>query len=91
MTPSILINDEGFITAPVFLTWGRLKHIVKYHGSVLFQPFDFDRLRVQPLKIKMNPMDPFRMQPCHFVREGVMRLLKEIIDLFISERVLVSD
>ena len=33
----------------------RLKSIVKSHGSVLFQPFDKEGLRVSPLKLKVHP------------------------------------
>ena len=31
------------------------------------------------------------MQPCRFLREGILCPLKELLDQFISERVLVSD
>ena len=37
---------------PNFLILDRLKSIVKFHGSVLFQPFDKEGLRVSPLKLK---------------------------------------
>ena len=69
----------------------QLQQIVRYHGNVLFQPFDHEGLRVQPLKLKVNPLATFRMQPCRFVREGIMRPLKEMIDQFVSEGFLVSD
>jgi len=29
---------------PDFSDFGRLKHIVQYHGSMLFQPFDYEGL-----------------------------------------------
>ena len=35
---------------PDFPDLNRLKEIVKYHGNVLFQPFDQEGLRVEPLK-----------------------------------------
>ena len=57
---------------------------------MLFQPFDNEVLSVQPLKLKINPLATFRMQPCRFVRESIMRPLKEMIDQFDSEGVLVS-
>ena len=76
---------------PDFPELNKLKQIVRYHGSVLFQPFDYEGLRVQPLKLKVNPLATFRMQPCRFVREGIMRPLKEMIDQFVSEGVLVSN
>ena len=76
---------------PDFPDLNRLKHRVRYHGSVLFQPFDYEGLRVQPLKLRVNPLATFWMQPCRFVREGIMRPLKEMIDQFVSEGVLVPD
>ena len=65
---------------PDFPDLNRLKHIVRYHGSVFFRPFDYEGLRVQPLKLKVNPLATFRMQPCWFAREGIMRPLKGMID-----------
>ena len=36
------------------LDW--LKEIVKFHRKTHFQPFDCEGLRVQPLKLKVNPL-----------------------------------
>ena len=64
---------------------------MKNHGKVLFQPFDQEELKVEPLTLKVNPAAQFRMQPCRFVREGILRPLKELLDQFVSQGVLVSD
>ena len=59
--------------------------------KTLFQPFDREGLRVQPLKLKVNPAATIRMQRCRFVREGIMRPLKDLSDQFVSEGVLIQD
>ena len=56
-----------------------------------FSLLTLERLRVEPLKLKVNPAAQFRMQPCRFVREGILHPLKELLDQFVSEGVLVSD
>ena len=48
-------------------------------------------LRFQPLKLKVNPAATIRMQPCRFVREGIMRPLKDLLDQFVSEGVQIQD
>jgi len=68
-----------------------LKAIVREHGKTLFQPFDREGLRVEPLKLKVKPSVSFRMQPCRLVREGTLRQLKELLDQFVSEGVLIPD
>ena len=68
-----------------------LKAIVREHGRTLFQPFDKEGLRVEPLKLKVKSSASFRMQPCRFVREGTLRQLKELLDQFVSEGVLIPD
>jgi hypothetical protein len=68
-----------------------LKAIVREHGRTLFQPFDQEGSRVEPLKLKVKPSASFRMQPCRFVREGTLRQLKELLDQFVSEGVLIPD
>ena len=68
-----------------------LKAIVQEHGRTLFQPFDQEGLKVKPLNLKVKPSATFRIQPCRFIREGTLRPLKELLDLFVSEGVLVSD
>ena len=88
------LNSEAWESCtfnPDFPDLDRLKEIVKLHGNVLFQPFDQEGLRVEPLRLKVNPAAQFRMQPCRFVREGILRPLKELLDQFVSEGVLVSD
>jgi len=62
-----------------------LKEIVNYQGLVPFQPFDHEGLRMQPLKLKVNPLSTFHMQPCLFFRDGIMCQLKKMIDEFVSE------
>ena len=64
---------------------------MKYHGSVLFQPLDKEGLRVSPLKLKVYPSASFRMQPGRFIREGIVKPLKTMLDQFVSEGVLISD
>jgi hypothetical protein len=76
---------------PTFPKLDRLRDIVKSHGSVLFQPFDREGLRVEPLKLQVLQVATFKMQPCRFVREGILRPLKELIDQFEAEGVLVQD
>ena len=39
-----------------------LKAIVREHARTLFQPFDQEGLRVQPLKLKINPSATFRIK-----------------------------
>ena len=38
-----------------------------------------------------NPAVTVRMKPCRFVREGIMRSLKDLLDQFVSEGVLIQD
>ena len=40
---------------------------MKYHGNVPFQPFDQEWLRVEPLKLNVNPASQFQM---HLSRRG---------------------
>ena len=49
---------------PDFPDLNRLKHIVRYHGSVLFQPFDYEGLRVQPLKLKVGYFSDAAISVC---------------------------
>ena len=53
-----------------------LKAIVREHGRTLFQPFDKEGLRVEPLKLKVKPSASLRMQPCRFVREGTLGAIR---------------
>ena len=46
---------------------------------------------MEPLSLKVDPAAHFRTQPCRFVREGILRPLKELLDEFVSEGILVSD
>ena len=46
---------------------------------------------MEPLKSKVNPAAQFRMQPSRFVRERILRPLKEMLNQFVSEGVLASD
>jgi len=57
----------------------------------LFQQFDKEGLRVSPLKLKVHASASFRMQPCRFIRDGILTPLKTILDQFVSEGVLISD
>jgi len=68
-----------------------LKSIVKSHGSIFFQPFDKEGLRGSPLKLKVHASASFRMQPCRFIRDGILTPLKTMLDQFVSEGVLISD
>ena len=76
---------------PYFPELDRLQAIVKYHGSVLFQPFDKKGLRISPLKLKVHPFASFLMQPCRFIRDGILKLLKTMLDQFVSKGVFISD
>ena len=76
---------------PKFPELERLKSVVKSHGSVLFQPFDKEGLRVSPLKLKVHPSASFRMQPCRFIRDGILKPLKTMLDQFVCESVLISN
>jgi hypothetical protein len=58
---------------------------------VLFQPFDQEGLRVDPLVLSVDPNAHFNMQPCRFVRKDILISLRELIDQFVSEGVLVPD
>ena len=60
---------------PNFPELNQLKDIVKSQGSIFFQPFDIESLRVSPLKLKVHPAASFRMQPCReFVNHKVILL-----------------
>ena len=76
---------------PNFSDLERLKSIVKSQGSILFQPFDKEGLWVSPLKLKVHASASFRMQPCRFIRDGILTPLKTMLDQFVSEGVLISD
>jgi hypothetical protein len=65
--------------------------IVREHGATLFQPFDQVGLRVDPLKLQVRPSATFKMQPCRFVRAGILGPLRELIDQFVAEGVLLPD
>ena len=53
--PSQVSEPWGLCTFnPEFPQLERLKDIVKAHGSILFQPFDKEDLRVSPLKLKVR-------------------------------------
>ena len=67
---------------PEFSQLDLLKAIVKSHESVLFQPFDKEGLRVSPLKLKVRPSASFRMQPCRFIWDGILKPLKTMFDHF---------
>ena len=69
----------------------RLKAIVKSHGSILFQPFDKEGLRVSPQKLKVHPSASFRIQPFRFIRDGILKPFETKLDQFLSEGVLISD
>jgi hypothetical protein len=69
----------------------RLKNIVRDHGSILFQPFDNDGLRVKPLELHVQAGATFRMQPCRFVKPLLLRELKKLIDQFVDEGVMIAD
>jgi hypothetical protein len=72
---------------PNFPMLDELKKIVSNHGNILFQAFDYEGLRVPALKLKVNPLAKFRMQPCRFVRASVLTPLKALIDQFVMEGV----
>ena len=57
----------------------------------MFQPFDKEGLRVSPLKLKVHPSASFRMQPCRFIRDGILKPLRTMLDQFVYEGVLISD
>ena len=42
---------------------------------------------MEPLKLNVNPAAQFRMQPCGFVLDEILRPLKELLDQFVSEGV----
>jgi hypothetical protein len=68
-----------------------LKNIVQSHGKVLFQPFDQEGLRVDPLILSVDFNAHFNIQPCRFVRKDILISLRELIDQFVSKGVLVPD
>ena len=68
---------------PTFWNW----IVSRIMEKLLFQPFDREGLVVQPLKLKVNPAATFRMQPCHFIREGIMIPFKDLLDQSVSEGV----
>ena len=76
---------------PEFPQLDRFKSFVKSHGLILFQPFDKEGLRVSPLKLKVHSSASFRMQPCRFIRDGVLKPLKTMLDRFVSKGVLIPD
>jgi len=52
--------------------------------------FDKKGLRVSPLELKVHPSASFRM-PCRFIRDGILKPLKTMLDQFVSEGVLILD
>ena len=57
-----------------------------------FNPFfDKEGLRVSPLKLKVHPSVSCRMQLCRFIRDGILKPLKTMLDQFVSEGVLIQD
>jgi hypothetical protein len=83
------IEQCHFCESFPFLT--ELKHIVAKHGEVLFQPFDQEGMRCTPMDIELKEEVSLRMQPCRFVRSPVLEQLRELIDQFESQGVLVRD
>jgi hypothetical protein len=87
-------NDEEWQNChfnPEFPQLDRLKDIVRDHGAVLFRPFDKEGLRVDPLKLQVRDTATFKMQPCRFIRPGILEPFKALIDLFVAEGVLIPD
>jgi hypothetical protein len=58
----------------------RLRDIVRTHGEVPFQSFHQEGLRVDPMNLHVQPDAKFRMQPCRFVREGILQPLRDLIN-----------
>ena len=46
---------------------------------------------MSPLKLKVHPSASFRIQPRRFVRDGVLKPLKTMLDQFLSEGVLIPE
>ena len=84
-------NWEKCFFDPTFPDLNTLRNIVQRHEEVLFQPFDQEGLRVDPLVLSVDPNAHFNMQPCRFVRKDILISLRELIDQFVSEGVLVPD
>ena len=76
--PDLRIGSLEILYVISGLSWtGSFKRDRKNHGNVHFHPFDHQEdLRVEPLILKVNPASHFRMQPCRFEREGILRPLK---------------
>ena len=55
---------------PDFPELDTFKEIVKNHGKTLFQPFDREGLRVQPLKLKVNPAVSFCKRGNYALTQG---------------------
>ena len=85
------IGSNVFSTLNTFPDLNTLRYIVQRHGEVLFQPFDQEGSRVDPLVLSVNPNAQFNMQSCRFVRKDIDISLRELIDQFVSEGVLVLD
>ena len=84
-------NWERFFY-PTFPDLNTLRNIVQRHGrEVLFQSFDQEGLRVDPLVLSVDPNVHFNMQLCRFVRKDILISLRELIDQFVSEGVVVPD
>jgi hypothetical protein len=43
------------------------------------------------MKLHVQPNAKFRMQPCRFVRERILQLLRDLIDRFVAEEVADND
>jgi hypothetical protein len=72
---------------PDFPELERLIGMVRNHGKTLFQPFDHEGLRVEPLELHVPAVAKFRMQPCRYERDDVLNPLRALIDQFVAEGV----
>jgi hypothetical protein len=48
-------------------------------------------IKVDPLKLQVQPKATFWMQPCRFVRDNILSPLKALIDHFVAENVFIAD
>jgi hypothetical protein len=46
---------------------------------------------VDPMKLYVQPNKKFRMQPCRFVRGGILQTPRDLIDQVVAEGVMVED
>ena len=58
---------------------------------MLYQPFEQEGLRVDPLVISVDPNTHFNIQPCRFVQNDILISLRDLIDQFFSVGGLVPD